>query len=81
MEVTYNYSFDDHPLLVKENNKSYSIDLRERLLEFSVSILKFLRRLPYRKEYDVLRRQLSKSATSIGANYEAKACIIKTEYQ
>ena len=49
-----------------EKNK----ELRERLLEFSVSVLKFLHTIPYRKEYDVLRYQLSKSATSIGANYE-----------
>jgi len=40
------------------------------LLNFSVNILSFLNTLPYKKEYEVLRYQLSKSATSIGANYE-----------
>jgi four helix bundle protein len=45
-------------------------DLCERLLSFSVDILKFLKTIPFDKEYDVLRYQLSKSATSIGANYE-----------
>ncbi len=45
-------------------------DFRERLLSFSVDTIKFLKTLPFRKEYDVLRYQLSKSATSIGANYE-----------
>ena len=45
-------------------------DLRERLLTFSIDVLNFLKSIPYRKEYDVLRYQLSKSATSIGANYE-----------
>lgn len=45
-------------------------ELRERLLNFSVDILSFLNTLPYKKEYEVLRYQLSKSATSIGANYE-----------
>jgi len=45
-------------------------DLRERLLVFSVNIFNFLRTIPYRREYDVIRFQLSKSATSVGANYE-----------
>ena len=49
-------------------NDKRNTDLRERLLDFSVSVLKFLHTLPYRKEYEVLRYQLSKSATSIGAN-------------
>ncbi len=50
----------------EEKNKEF----RERLLTFSVDILSLLKTLPYRKEYDVLRHQLSRSATSIGANYE-----------
>jgi len=51
-------------------NEKRNRKLRARLLTFSVDILSFLKTLPYRKEYDVLRYQLSKSATSIGANYE-----------
>ena len=51
-------------------NDKRNLELRERFLDFSVSVLKFLTTLPYRKEYDVLRYQLSKSSTSIGANYE-----------
>ncbi len=52
--------------MISEVNKNF----RERLLTFSVDIILFLKTIPYRKEYDVLRYQLSKSATSIGANYE-----------
>jgi hypothetical protein len=48
-------------------NEKRNTELRERLLEFSVTVLKFLSTLPYRKEYDVIRYQLSKSSTSIGA--------------
>jgi len=33
MTVTYNYDFDDNLLLVKENNKTYKIELGERLLQ------------------------------------------------
>ena len=44
--------------------------MRERLLNFSVNVIQFLSSLPLKREYEVLRIQLSKSATSIGANYE-----------
>ncbi|MHB2149557.1 four helix bundle protein [Calditrichota bacterium LG25] len=49
-------------------NDKRNKEFRERLLNFSVNILSFLNTLPYKKEYEVLRYQLSKSATSIGAN-------------
>jgi len=52
------------------DDQNKNLEFRERLLNFSVEILKFLSALPYKKEYDVIRYQLSKSATSIGANYE-----------
>ncbi|MCK5183157.1 MAG: four helix bundle protein [Candidatus Heimdallarchaeota archaeon] len=51
-------------------NEKRNTELRERFLEFSVDIIKFLHSMPYKKELDVLRYQLSKSVTSIGANYE-----------
>ncbi len=52
-----------------KNDKRNS-DLRERLIDFSVQCIKFLYTIPAKKEHDVLKYQLSKSATSIGANYE-----------
>jgi four helix bundle protein len=55
---------------VKEWRAKYEGDLRKRLFHFSVSCFQFLSSLPQKREYDVLRLQLSKSATSIGANYE-----------
>ncbi len=45
-------------------------DLSKRLLNFSVEIIRFLRLLPKDSEYQVIRYQLIKSATSVGANYE-----------
>ena len=53
-------------------NDEFNEKLRERLLNFSVKIIQFLKSIPYQKEYDVLRYQLSKSATSIGANLKTK---------
>jgi four helix bundle protein len=48
----------------KKNN------LCERLFEFAVRTIKFLKTLPYAPENNTIRRQLSKSACSSGANYE-----------
>ena len=59
-----------------------SKQLAERLLTFTVNTFKFIKTLPYKKEYDVFKYQLSKSASSIGANYEeAQACSKKEFYQ
>lgn len=45
-------------------------DLCERLLEFSVRVIEFLKTIPYSPENKTIRAQLSKSACSSGANYE-----------
>ena len=50
-----------------EAKSKYKVDLDKRLLLFSVNIIKFLQTLPYKKEFEVFRYQLSKSATSVGA--------------
>jgi len=45
-------------------------DLEERLFNFAVRTIKFLRTLPVSSEYNVIKYQLTKSASSSGANYE-----------
>lgn len=45
-------------------------DLSKRLFVFAVRSIKFLRTLPYTTEFKVISYQLTKSATSPGANYE-----------
>jgi four helix bundle protein len=45
-------------------------DLEERTFKFAVAVIKFLKTLKYSRENDVVRFQLAKSSTSIGANYE-----------
>lgn len=44
--------------------------LLERTFDFGIQVLKALKTLNNRFDYNVIRRQLAKSATSIGANYE-----------
>jgi four helix bundle protein len=45
-------------------------DLSERLFEFAVRVIEFLKTIPYTPENKVIRTQLAKSSTSAGANYE-----------
>ena len=45
-------------------------DLAERLFNFAVRVIIFLRNLPNVAEFNNIRYQLSKSSTSSGANYE-----------
>ena len=49
-----------------ENKK---IDLCERLFEFAVKAIEFLKTLPYSPENKTIRTQLSRKACSSGANY------------
>ena len=63
----------------QERNKK---DLRERLLNFSVDVIRFLATLPDKREYVVFRYQLSKSGTAMGANYEeSQAAVSKKDFQ
>ena len=53
-------------------------DLSDRLFDFSVKVIQLIRKLPKGKEYDVIRYQLIKAATSSGANYSP--CQIESNY-
>jgi four helix bundle protein len=45
-------------------------NLNDRLFNFAVNVLKFLKKLPRTPEMNVIRYQLAKCSTSSGANYE-----------
>lgn len=45
-------------------------DLLQRLLKFTIDVIKLLRKLPNNAEYKIIKFQLIKSASSSGANYE-----------
>ena len=57
-------------------------DLQERLFEFAVKVLRFLGNWRGTgRETDVIKYQLSKSASSSGANYEeAQAAVSRKEF-
>lgn len=56
-------------------------DLSGRLLNFSVSVILLMRRLPISAEFLIIKKQLLRSATSSGANYEeAQAASSKADF-
>ena len=62
-------------------NKEFAKELENRTLKFAVSILKFSAKLPKSLEANVVRNQLSKSGTSVGANYhEANRARSKADF-
>jgi four helix bundle protein len=57
-------------------------DLLERTFNFGIRCLKLLRTLPNSSEYQIIKYQLGKSATSVGANYEeAQAGSSKADFK
>jgi four helix bundle protein len=48
-------------------------ELKKRMLEFAVSVVRLTERLPKGQAADIVAKQLIRCATSIGANYRA-AC-------
>ena len=57
-------------------------ELSNRLLNFSVGIIKFTRFLSKEPEFNVIKYQLIKSATSAGANYEeAQSASSKADFR
>lgn len=48
-------------------------DLKERTKQLGLEILRFAGKLPKGMEYQMIRRQLTRAAASVGANYRA-AC-------
>jgi len=62
-------------------NKEFAKQLEDRTLKFGVSILKFSATLPNTLEAKVVRNQMSKSGTSVGANYhEANRARSKADF-
>lgn len=55
---------------MEENSFKNKKDLQGRTFNFAVEIIKLLKEVKYSKENDVIKYQLAKSATSVGANYE-----------
>ena len=68
--------------IIHDINERYENPLDRRIFSFTVSLIKYLRSLPKTPELEVIRHQLLKSATSIGANFEeAQAACSKADFK
>jgi len=64
------------------DNKEFARELEKRTREFGVRIIKLSRNLPNTPEGKVIRNQMTKSGTSIGANYrEANRARSKADFK
>jgi len=54
---------------MRKSNKDFAKELEKRTLNFAIDVLKFSTSLPNSPEALTVRRQVSKSGTSVGANY------------
>jgi len=64
------------------NNKEFAKELEKRTREFAVRIIRLSRTLPNTPEGKVIRTQITKSGTSIGANYrEANRARSKADFK
>ncbi len=63
-------------------NKEFGQQLEQRTRNFAVRIIKLASQLPNNRIADVLRNQLVKSGTSVGANYrEANRAISRADFK
>ncbi len=70
------------PRFLKMDNKEFSKQLEIRTKKFAVSIIKLSASLPSTTESKVIKYQISKSGTSIGANYrEANRSRSKADFR
>ncbi|MDY6861929.1 MAG: four helix bundle protein [Thermodesulfobacteriota bacterium] len=64
------------------DNKEFSKNLEKRTLEFGVKIIRLSTNLPNTPEGKVIRNQITKSGTSISANYrEANRARSKADFK
>lgn len=64
------------------DNKTFAKKLEERTFKFAISIMKMSEKLPNTTEARVIRNQITKSGTSIGANYrEANRARSKADFR
>jgi four helix bundle protein len=70
------------PKVIMMDNKEFGRQLEKRTKDFAISIIKLSIELPLTAEGKVIKNQLTKSGTSIGANYrEANRSRSKADFK
>ena len=74
-------TIDNDLIVIMDSAGKYEINLEEKLLQFALKTIRLISLIPYKREFDVFRNQLSKSATSIGANYQESQAASYAEFR
>ena len=61
---------NDNRFFIKESGKEYNIPLEKRIFDFVIRVIKYLKIIQKSTINNVIVYQLTKAATSEGANYE-----------
>jgi four helix bundle protein len=68
--------------VIKMDNKEFSRQLEQRTKKFAISIIKLSASLPNSYESNFIKNQITKSGTSVGANYrEANRSRSKADFR
>jgi len=68
--VEYQVKEEKNGFVVLDAKGKYKIDLRKRIFDFVIRVVKYLKKFHKSVINDVIVYQLMKAATSMGANYE-----------
>ena len=64
------------------DNKTFAKELEKRTLKFAINIIRLSAKLPNTPESRIVRNQITKAGTSIGANYrEANRARSKSDFR
>lgn len=64
------------------NNKTFGANLEKRTKKFAIQVIRLSSSLPKTSEGKIIRNQITKSGTSIGANYrEANRAKSKADFR
>jgi len=77
----YEIKIENGKYLIKEKSGNYAIPLDKRIFNFVVRIIKYLQKIQKSTINNVIIYQLTKAASSIGANYdEAQGASSKNDF-
>lgn len=80
-DINWEIGFENGNYVIKEKSGIYDIPLDKRIFDFVVRIIKYLQKLPKSIINNNIIYQLTKSASSIGANYdEAQGASSKSDF-
>ena len=80
-EIKYDIGLENGNYVIREKTGNYEIPLSDRIFNFVVRVIKYLKRFKHSTINNVIIFQLTKASSSIGANYdEAQGTSSKNDF-